>query len=68
MSGKNEFEKEMIELEIEQIVEALESDSIDVFRSLFLDIHPYDQAKVFRKLPQELRVKLYHFLSPEEMA
>ncbi len=68
MNENNEYEKENIEFEIEQLTNSLESDSIDVFRSLFLELHPYDQAKLFGKLSQEQREKVYQFLSPEEMA
>ncbi|MBE4909403.1 magnesium transporter [Bacillus luteolus] len=68
MSENNEYEKDNIEFETEQLTNSLESDSIDVFRSLFLELHPYDQAKLFGKLTQEQREKVYQFLSPEEMA
>lgn len=61
-------EREKIEIETEKLLNALEREDFDEFRSLFLEQHPYDQAKIFVKLEQEDRTKLYHYLSPEEMA
>lgn len=61
-------EREKIEIETEKLLNALEREDFDEFRSMFLEQHPYDQAKIFVKLEQEDRTKLYHYLSPEEMA
>ncbi|MFT4412475.1 magnesium transporter [Fredinandcohnia humi] len=61
-------EKEQQQLEIEQLLQALEDENIDEFRTLFLDIHPYERAKFYAKLPKDARMHVYHFLSPEEMA
>src|SRR5699024_7522869 len=38
------------------------------FRDLFLDLHPYDQAMFYREQEKEDRLKIYHFLSPKELA
>ncbi|MGM0921816.1 MAG: magnesium transporter [Bacillota bacterium] len=61
-------EREKLEIEAAELVTALEKEDLDGFRSMFLEQHPYDQAKIFVKLEQEERLKLYHYLSPEEMA
>lgn len=53
---------------IEKIYRALEKDSIDQFRSEFLELHPYDQANIFVNLPKETRLQIYTYLSPDEMA
>ncbi|MEH7442840.1 magnesium transporter [Bacillus sp. JJ1122] len=49
-------------------MEALYSEKIDDFRDEFLELHPYDQAAFFGELDDDTRTKVYHFLSPEEMA
>ncbi|MBT2217748.1 magnesium transporter [Virgibacillus dakarensis] len=41
---------------------------ITLFRQYFLDIHPYDRATFFKEQPEESRMKIYTFLSPEETA
>lgn len=61
-------EKEKVVIETEALVTALENEDFDGFRSLFLEQHPYDQAKMFVKLEQEERSRVYQYLSPEEMA
>lgn len=61
-------EKEQQQLEVEQLLQALENQDIDQFRSLFLDIHPYERAKFYAKLPKDARMHVYHYLSPAEMA
>ncbi|MFC0271955.1 magnesium transporter [Metabacillus herbersteinensis] len=61
-------EREKVELEEEVLIAALINKDIDAFRSIFLEQHPYDQAKFFVKLEQDARTSIYHFLSSEEMA
>ncbi|WP_273122527.1 magnesium transporter [Bacillus weihaiensis] len=61
-------EREKIELEEDELLSAISQHKLDEFRNVFLDQHPYDQAKFFIKLDQEERLILYQFLSPEEMA
>ncbi|MGG4487923.1 magnesium transporter [Metabacillus idriensis] len=61
-------EREKLEMETAKLVTSLENEDFEGFRSMFLEQHPYDQAKIFVKLEQEERTKLYHYLSPEEMA
>lgn len=61
-------EREKVELEEETLLTALSSQSMDEFREIFLEQHPYDQAKFFVKLEEADRFTLYKYLSPEEMA
>ncbi|XQY92825.1 magnesium transporter [Metabacillus sp. HB246100] len=61
-------EREKVELEEDELLSAISQHKLDEFRNIFLDQHPYDQAKFFIKLDQEERLILYQFLSPEEMA
>jgi len=56
------------QINTELLMEALYSEKIDDFRAEFLELHPYDQAAFFGELDDETRTKVYHFLSPEEMA
>lgn len=61
-------EKEKVELEEEGLLASLSSHNMDEFREVFLEQHPYDQAKFFSKLEEEERFIVYSYLSPEEMA
>ncbi|MEH7223939.1 magnesium transporter [Bacillus sp. JJ1566] len=61
-------EKEQQQLETEQLLTALQNEDIDQFRSLFLEIHPYEKSKFYAKLPIDFRMHIYQFLSPAEMA
>lgn len=61
-------EKEKVELEEEALLAALASQNFDAFRDVFLEHHPYDQAKFFVKLEDVDRLTVYNYLSPEEMA
>lgn len=61
-------ERETVKLEEEALLLALERESLEEFRSIFLEQHPYDQAKFFIKISAELRSIVYQFLSPKEMA
>lgn len=61
-------EREKVELEEESLLAALSSQNMDEFREIFLEQHPYDQAKLFVKLKEEDRITVYKYLSPEEMA
>ncbi len=40
-------EKEKVELEEEGLLASLSSHNMDEFREVFLEQHPYDQAKFF---------------------
>lgn len=50
------------------MIDKLRENNVEEFRSLFFELHPYDQAKFFLKLDQPDRMLLYQILSPEEMA
>ncbi|WP_342525997.1 magnesium transporter [Chryseomicrobium sp. FSL W7-1435] len=46
----------------------LEENQLDLFRAEFMDLHPYDQSVFFDKVDPSVRKKIFHFLSPEEVA
>ncbi|MEQ6375516.1 magnesium transporter [Bacillaceae bacterium S4-13-58] len=48
--------------------DALLNDQMNQFREAFLEMHPYDQAKIFAEQPEEIRFQIYAYLSPTEMA
>ncbi|MED3551579.1 magnesium transporter [Cytobacillus praedii] len=50
------------------LIDSLKNEDIEGFRTEFLELHPYDQASFFKELDEEHREKIYHYLSPEEMA
>lgn len=52
----------------ELLIDSLKNEDIEEFRAEFLELHPYDQASFFKELDEEHREKIYHYLSPEEMA
>ncbi|MFC4403264.1 magnesium transporter [Gracilibacillus xinjiangensis] len=52
----------------ENIQRALINEQIDQFRADFLELHPYDQAKIFEEQEEDIRFLIYTYLSPEEMA
>jgi len=62
------YEKDNQQFEEEKMLQSLENQDIDVLREYLLDLHPYDQAKFYAKLPKDARMQLYQYLSPEEMA
>lgn len=55
-------------MDTDLLIKALKEENLDLFRDEFLDSHPYDQANFFKELDEETRTKIYHYLSPEEMA
>ncbi|HZG61458.1 MAG TPA: magnesium transporter [Anoxybacillus sp.] len=65
---RNLPEKQLKKREHEQITASLLNENIDEFRRLFLDLHPYDQAKFYVKQERDVRLRMYHYLSPKEMA
>ncbi|SFA82734.1 magnesium transporter [Lentibacillus halodurans] len=44
------------------------NERMESFRIKFLDMHPYDQALFFIEQPEEIRLRIYTYLSPEETA
>ena len=61
----NKNEENLIE---QQLRNYLIKEDIDLFRAVFLEYHPYDQALFYEKIGPELRKIIYLFLSPQEMA
>ncbi|GLI85029.1 magnesium transporter [Rossellomorea marisflavi] len=59
-------DREMFDEEL--LIRALEEENMDLFRSEFIELHSYDQATFFARVEEGLRARLYHYLSPEEMA
>ncbi|MFB1050101.1 magnesium transporter [Paraliobacillus sp. JSM ZJ581] len=51
-----------------KIQDALVHEQIDQFRAEFLEIHPYDQAKIFEEQTEDIRFLIYTYLSPKEVA
>jgi magnesium transporter len=47
---------------------SLENEQMEAFREEFLDMHPYEQAMFFTEQPKKTRLKIYAYLSPEELA
>ncbi|WP_181349121.1 magnesium transporter [Thalassobacillus sp. CUG 92003] len=52
----------------ENIQQALFNDHIDQFRAEFVEMHPYDQARIFEEQETDVRIQIYTYLSPEEVA
>lgn len=65
---KDKLEERTDQLSSELLMQALTDDNLEKFREEFLDLHPYDQANFFKELDEEIRAKVYLYLSPEEMA
>jgi magnesium transporter len=65
---KDKLEERTGRLSSELLLQALLNDNMETFRQEFLDLHPYDQATFFSELDEEIRAKVYLYLSPEEMA
>ncbi|KMY49108.1 magnesium transporter [Peribacillus loiseleuriae] len=68
MGTADSQKKQNSQINEELLIQALIDDQIDIFRNEFIESHPYDQANFFTSLNEELRPKVYHYLSPEEMA
>ena len=52
----------------EKLLSLLEAENLEEFRDNFIDMHPYDQAFLFRGINKENRMKVYAYLSPKEMS
>ncbi|TQR20272.1 magnesium transporter [Psychrobacillus vulpis] len=55
-------------LDESQLIEFLSNDLMDEFREEFMQLHPYDQSLFFEKVEPDIRKKIFHYLSPKEMA
>jgi magnesium transporter len=61
-------EMDQLQLEESHLIEFLSNDSMDEFREEFMQLHPYDQSLFFEKVEPDIRKKIFHYLSPKEMA
>ncbi|MFC2949908.1 magnesium transporter [Virgibacillus sediminis] len=71
MEPTNRYEQEyevLYEEQWNQLKEALDRQAMEEFREEFLELHSYDQATFFTEQPQEQRMRIYTYLSPEETA
>lgn len=50
------------------VLETLETIDIELFRKIYLDLHPSDQADIFSMLSNEKRQQVYEYLSPAEFS
>ncbi len=66
MGEQNEKEKKQVDEGL--LLDSLQAEELDTFRDEFMNMHPYDQAQFFAKVEEGLRSKIFHYLSPEEMA
>ncbi|MBD3949227.1 magnesium transporter [Tuanshanicoccus lijuaniae] len=53
---------------VEVIQQLLNNNRMTRFRSEFLALHQYDQAKIFEAITADERQKVYQYLSPSELA
>ncbi len=63
MEKTKEYQDHLTKLET-----SLENEQMEAFREEFLDMHPYEQAMFFTEQPKKTRLKIYAYLSPEELA
>lgn len=52
----------------DMVLDALNKEETDEFRDEFLKLHPYDQSLFFIAQTQENRMRIYSYLSPDELA
>ncbi|RKQ32639.1 magnesium transporter [Oceanobacillus halophilus] len=52
----------------DKVYEDLSNELTDNFREEFLDMHPYDQSLFFIEQSKENRMRIYAYLSPDELA
>ena len=61
------FKEETAELNEKHLIQLLEEEDIHAFREGYFELHPYDRASFYEKVPGHLRQRLYAYLSPKEM-
>ncbi|MBS7345341.1 MAG: magnesium transporter [Caryophanon sp.] len=61
-------ERDEEQLVKEQLLTYIEADDIQQFREQYFALHPYEQAQFYEKVTPDIREKIYHYLSPEELA
>ncbi|MGD6801617.1 magnesium transporter [Rossellomorea vietnamensis] len=67
MAAENQDNRE-VQLDEEYLTSALQNEELENFREEFNSLHSYDRAKFFERTDDVLRLKMYQYLSPEEMA
>ncbi len=55
-------------IDTQYFIDLLTQEKKDLFKSSFLELHPYDQAEIFDELSAEERQVLYRVLNSEEVA
>lgn len=50
------------------ILSELHDEKKEEFRQTFLDLHPSDQSEVFSNLDEEMRKRVYSYITPDEFA
>ncbi|HLR02819.1 MAG TPA: magnesium transporter [Virgibacillus sp.] len=50
------------------LIRTLDNDQLEAFREGFLDLHPYEQSMFYVEQSKENRMKMYAYLSPDEVA
>src|SRR5699024_2501155 len=51
-----------------KMIKALENEQLKHFREEYLDLHPYEQSMFFMEQSKDNRMKMYAYLSPDEVA
>lgn len=50
------------------LIQTIEQGNLEGFRKEFLSMHPYDQAQFFFRMEPDIRMKMYYYLAPSEVA
>ncbi|MGY3750143.1 magnesium transporter [Vagococcus acidifermentans] len=61
-------ENNTIEEQYDYLLQCLKSEDMTNFRTAFFDLHIYEQGQFYQSLDEDERLRLYHYLSPKEMA
>ncbi len=56
------------ELHRKKLIQLLNEEDTEQFRSEFLSLLPYDQAVFFTEQPEQIRLRIYTYLSPKEIS
>src|SRR5690625_1332446 len=60
--------KEQEEIKKDVLEKLLKEEDTEGFREEFMDLHPYDQAVFFTEEDDFNRMRIYSYLSPEEVS
>lgn len=60
--------QEALEVQFQQLQEALANSEMKRFREIFLELHIYEQGQFYQAIEENLRHIMYAYLSPKEMA